>query len=253
VTAPLKESLNRIASVFRKTGYDVRQVVVEPVASSQEVQELESILGFQVPVTFRQLLTTVSRRVIFRWFVPEGLRFPSPLQSISSGDLHWYTKYTAFVNAEKDSWVRNCFPDKANAYDVVWHQKLAFYEVGNGDYLAIDLAPGSGEAVVYLSHDDGDGHGYVMAENVLKLVERWIPVGCCGGEDWQWLTFTNRKSTPLDPKCENAVACRAAALDAKRANEDTLRIQQLALSHLRRHYGQDVFRFGFAPAISFGR
>lgn len=89
------------------------------------------------------------------------------------------------------------FPNANDPYDVVWHNKAAFYDVGNGDYLAFDLAEAQHGSVVYLSHDDGQGHGYVLAADFADLLERWVPIACTGGEDWQWLPFTAAPTTLL--------------------------------------------------------
>lgn len=47
-------------------------------------------------------------------------------------------------------------------YDKVWYRKLPFLEVGKGDFVAIDIGSDDAEPVVYLSHDDGEGHGYIL-------------------------------------------------------------------------------------------
>ncbi len=68
-------------------------------------------------------------------------------------------------------------------YNVVWHGKLAFHDVPSGDQLAFDLNEPS-NPVVYLSHDDGEGHGYRLGNDFIDFVERWSMVGCTGPEDW---------------------------------------------------------------------
>jgi len=86
----------------------------------------------------------------------------------------------------------------------VWHDKLAFAEVGNGDLLAFDTAVSDDGPIVYLSHDDGDGHGKRMADNFVDLMERWSPLGCPGSEDWQWIPFCDTSSGLIDPNGPNA-------------------------------------------------
>jgi hypothetical protein len=86
----------------------------------------------------------------------------------------------------------------------VWHNKFAFQDVGNGDYLSIDLAPDNLGKIVYLSHDDGEGHGFVMANSFYDLLSNWTKLGCVGGEDWQWLPFCKDKTSGIDPTCSNA-------------------------------------------------
>ena len=45
-----------------------------------------------------------------------------------------------------------------------------YFEVGNGDYLAIELEKENYGKIAYLSHDDGDGHGYYLANNFKDLL-----------------------------------------------------------------------------------
>ncbi len=71
-------------------------------------------------------------------------------------------------------------------------------EVGNGDYLALALDEDAHGRVVYLSHDDGEGHDRTMATSFEDLLIRWIPLACPGAEDWQWLPFCARSDGGLD-------------------------------------------------------
>jgi hypothetical protein len=77
--------------------------------------------------------------------------------------------------------------------------------IPNGDYLGIDLSAGHHGEVVYLSHDDGDGHGYVLGADILDFLRRWTMLGCPGPEDWQWLPFTPSETSMLEP---NGAAAR---------------------------------------------
>ena len=198
--ATLESILNRLSS----RGFDTRPLVFDRPASADELADLESRLGFGLPPKFRSLLQQYSRHVEFRWFTPDGVDFAMPFQSNFSGDLHWSLEFTEQLNADKNDWIKTVFPDPEDPYDAVWHNKLAFYEVGNGDYLAVDLAPERYEEIVYLSHDDGEGHGHVMAANAIELIRRWVPLGCAGGDDNQWLPFTDSRQSPIEPNSDTA-------------------------------------------------
>lgn len=201
----LEQQLQHVLKQLSSLGYDARELVFAPPAKPDEVRALEHDLGFPLPSSFRDALLAVSGHVEFTWFTRD-LEFPQPFQSNFSGDLHWSVEFTKSFNEAKNGWVTEVFPNPSDPYDSVWHNKLAFYEVGNGDYLAIDLNPSTYEHIVYLSHDDGEGHGHVLAEDFLELLRRWVPLACPGGEDWQWLPFTNDLTTTIDPNCHNAKA-----------------------------------------------
>ena len=196
----LSDTLEMLA--FR--GFEARELVFAEPAGARDVEILEADLGFDLPQAFKRLLVHVSSHVEFRWFAPESRDFPAPMNQCFSGDLHWSLDFVRQFNADKDSWIRECFPNPSDGYDRVWHDKLAFYEVGNGDYLAFDLSLGSRGQVVYLSHDDGEGHGHVLAKDAIDLVQRWARLACVGGEDWQWLPFKRDRDVALDPDCANA-------------------------------------------------
>lgn len=190
-------------------GFDVRDFVFDEPAKEDEILGLERDLGLSLPPSFKRILTDVSKHVEFNWFTPDGFDFPEPFVSNFSGDIHWSLDLLRTFEEGRKGWIESVFPNSDDPYDAVWHNKFPFFEVGNGDQIAIDLRPGFYEQIVYLSHDDGEGHGHVLASNFHDLLQRWVPLGCPGGEDWQWKVFTNRLSTPIDPVCENAFLWKA--------------------------------------------
>lgn len=205
----LKQRLERQLEVLSHAGYDVHPLVFLPPATVSQVEEVERSLGFALPPSFRDTLLDLSAHVEFRWFAPENKRFPKPFDSNFCGDLHWSLGDMLQLKGAGDGWIEAVFPNPEDPYDAVWHNKLPFYDVGNGDYLAIDLDRSAYEQVVYLSHDDGQGHGFVLAENFQQLLHRWVPLACPGGEDWQWLPFTSGRTSFLDPGCANAQRWRS--------------------------------------------
>lgn len=177
----------------------------ESPAAESDVERLERSLAVTLPTSFRQALLSISAHVEFRWFAPDDVRFAPPFKSNFSGDLHWSVDFTSQFEHDRRSWVDEVFPDPSDPYDAVWHSKLAFAEVGNGDLLALDVAAGASGAVVYLSHDDGEGHGYTLASDFADLLRRWTPLACTGAEDWQWLPFTASPTSGIDPNSANGL------------------------------------------------
>lgn len=112
-----------------------------------------------------------------------------------------------FVDAENDrkGWVENCFTDEADKYDAVWYHKLGFMSVPNGDIIAFDVQKSeTNPPVVYLSHDDGEGHGYILGKDFDTYFEQLLLVGACGNEDWQMLPFCLDAQSGIMSSCENA-------------------------------------------------
>ncbi len=184
---------------IRHMSGEVRDLICEPPSTEDEVLQVERDLGYSLPPAMRRVLLEISSCFEFRWYLPQNLRLPDPFRSNFSGDLGWSLKLLSELQAAKDDWVKQVFPDPENPYDRVWHQTMAFQHVPNGDYLAISLRPGSYEKVVYLSHDDGKGHGCSLAGDFMALLDSWVPLGCPGAEDWQWLPFAEDREGGINP------------------------------------------------------
>ncbi len=189
-------------------GAEVGPADVGPPATCQELDALEAALGSRLPASFRQTLASLSGAVRWSWRTRDEEDFPPPFSDISSGRLEWSTETILAGHEEYLSWIQSCFSNPEDPYDAVWHDKLGFASVQNGDVLAVHLDPERAGWITYLSHEDG-AHGYVMARSLSDLVERWVPLACPGPEDWQWLPFVPFDFGPIDPRCENADGWRA--------------------------------------------
>jgi hypothetical protein len=201
----VKEKLESFLKVIETLGGNTKPLVFTSVASEAEVLDIEQKLGFRLPAEFRDTLLTVSSHCEFRWFLPDEFELPPVLRQLFSGELHWSIELLWQFNEAREGWIREVFSNPEDEYDKVWYNKFVFQEVGNGDLIAIDLLPESYGKVVYLSHDDGEGHGYVMANSFKALLTDWVELGCVGGEDWQWLPFCENKLAGIDPNSENAL------------------------------------------------
>ena len=201
----MEEKLESFLKAIEAIGGNTKPLVFTSVASEAEVLDIEQRLGFRLPAEFRDTLLTVSSHCEFRWFLPDEFELPPVLRQLFSGELHWSLELLWQFNEAREGWIREVFSKTEDEYDKVWYNKFVFQEVGNGDFIAIDLLPMSYGKVVYLSHDDGEGHGYVMANSFKALLTDWVELGCVGGEDWQWLPFCENKLAGIDPNSENAL------------------------------------------------
>lgn len=121
--------------------------------------------------------------------------------------LKWEENIQIFLNAIKQlgGEVDDCL---IKPPDCVWHNKLGFMEVGKGDYIAFDLLVPNDPPVVYLSHDDGQGHGFILGHNFIDFMNRWTRIGCVGREGWQMFPFLEGPNTGIMPDSENAIKWR---------------------------------------------
>ena len=187
------------AKAIEALGGEVEELRMDSPASPDAVEAVERRLGVALPVAFKDVLIGFSKHARFCWRLPEDFPLPDEFREIFCGDINWTLARLVDVEESRRSWVRECFPDPDDPYDRHWHNKLAFYEVPNGDHLAIDLSNEHLGAIVYLSHDDGEGHGLKMANSFESLILNWSMIGGVGGEDWQWLPFYNHQASEISP------------------------------------------------------
>ncbi|GGN91430.1 SMI1/KNR4 family protein [Saccharibacillus kuerlensis] len=195
----IQERVDRVAVQVIAGGGVVPAISIGAPAAEDQVEEVERQLGMKLPLSFRQVLLQCSGEFDLRWFLDEDTELPSPYQGIFCGILQWSLTSLLEIDEAKDFWVEGNFSDPSDEYDKVWHNKLAFMEVGNGDYLAFDLLE-SDNPVVYLSHADGQGHGYTLGRNFIDFLERTSKIGFVGPEDWQWRIFVDSKHSGLNPE-----------------------------------------------------
>ncbi|MCB0540373.1 MAG: SMI1/KNR4 family protein [Bacteroidetes bacterium] len=200
----MKKILENILLKIENLGGESRELIFENPASEEQLLKIEKELNYKIPNEFRNVLLNVSAHLEFKWFLPDDFELPKELDGIFCGEIHWGTNFIIDFNKSKDNWIKVCFPDQNNEYDKVWHNKFVFQEVGNGDYLSIDISEENYGKIIYLSHDDGEGHGFIMSNSFTELIDNWGNLGFPGGEDWQWLPFTKNKNSGINPKCKNA-------------------------------------------------
>ena len=199
----LEHAWARICAAMDAIGADVR-TTIEPPATERAVAAVEKRLGVAFPDGFRRTLLTVSRHVHLAWHLPESFALPQDFKEIFSGEIYWSLAHMEEEDNSRKEWVSKCFPDPDDTYDRVWHNKLGFCTVPNGDCLSIDLGDDTFGEIVYLSHDDGEGHGLCMAPSFDTLIRDWSRVGFAGTEDWQWLPFHDAAARRIDPDCAAA-------------------------------------------------
>lgn len=167
-------------------------------ASESDVRAIEQTIDRGLPLSFRNVLLEYSSSVDVAWQLPDAIE--PPFRGIFSGECRWSLQSLPSLLESHRSWLKECFNDPSNPYAAVWHDKLPFLQVGNGDFVTIDL---SNDTVVYLSHDDGEGHGFRLGADFEDYVDRSCRLGCVGTEDWQWIHFTTGSESFLLPDSEN--------------------------------------------------
>jgi hypothetical protein len=181
-----------------------RSLSIGAPAYTADVERVERALGAALPAALTRFFLECARSIDFSWFCPENLKFPAPFEANFSGGFSLSLDSLQDCERGRRHWIEHCFPNPSDPYDAVWHQKLAIIPVIDGDCIGLDLRPDYHGEVVYLSHCDSKGHGYVLGTDILDFLRRWTPLGCPGPEDWQWLPFTSSRTSMLEPDGEAA-------------------------------------------------
>ena len=199
-----QEAYRRIAETDTARPFGLQKAAL---ATEAQILAAEKALGARIPPDLRAFFLQYSGQVEFFAFLCEPFqsKLPAALRGIFCASLFLGVKGMVDSEKRRRDWVQSCFSNPKDAYDRVWHNKFGFMQVDNGDVIALDLHSGS---VVYLSHDDGEGHGCVLGRSFEVFLANYVAVGLCGEEDWQMLPFIPDAASGLCPDCENAVLYR---------------------------------------------
>lgn len=205
-----KKRLNLFLEKIETLGGNIDPLTIGKPATEEEIKAVEEQLGYTLPTHFREVLLENTAHLDFYWDInditDEGdISLPDKLVEIFRGQLLFGLDLLLDYEDDRKGWVKEVYPDYNNEYDRVWHNKMSFHQVGNGDYIAIELEPENYGKVVYLSHDGSENHGLYIADNFKEFLMNYAAVGCTGGEDWQWEPFYTA-GKGIDPISENAQA-----------------------------------------------
>ncbi len=205
-----KKFLNLFLEKIETLGGNIDPLTIGEPATEEEIKAVEEQLGYILPSYFREVLLENTAHLDFYWDInditDEGdISLPDKLVEIFRGQLLFGLDLLLDYEDDRKGWVKEVYPDYNNEYDRVWHNKMSFHQVGNGDYIAIELEPENYGKVVYLSHDGSENHGLYIASNFKEFLMNYAAIGCIGGEDWQWEPFYT-KGKGIDPTSENAQA-----------------------------------------------
>ena len=203
-----KKRLNLFLEKIEDLGGETDPLTIEKPATEDEIKAVEAKLGYTLPPHFREVLLENTAHLEFGWDIDdiideEEISLPDKLAEIFRGKLLFGLDLLLDYEEDRQDWEGEVYPNSDKEYDCVWHNKMSFFQVGNGDYIAIELEPENYGKVVYLSHDGSENHGLYIADNFKEFLMNYAAVGCTGGDDWQWEPFYS-KGKGIDPTSKNA-------------------------------------------------
>ena len=203
-----KKRLNLFLEKIEDLGGETDPLTIEKPAIEKEIKAVEAKLDYTLPPHFREVLLENTAHLEFGWDIDdiideEDISLPDKLAEIFRGKLLFGLDLLLDYEEDRQDWEGEAYPNSDKEYDRVWHNKMSFFQVGNGDYIAIELEPENYGKVVYVSHDGSENHGLYIADNFKEFLMNYAAVGCTGGEDWQWEPFYT-KGKGIDPTSKNA-------------------------------------------------
>ena len=192
------------ATKSRDGSVDSELRIGKPI-SEHQLGALRKKVGGLLPKEFETVLTKFSRKVSFSWDVAET-EFSDELP----------VELRDCCGCYSDLWDTDALPSLAREaaklrtsdsqyFQFAFDRRLPFIEVGNGDYIAFDMQNGNGGCpIVYLSHENADSHGCVLAQNFIEFLLRWSNVGCVGPDFPYFEAFYDRRKKRLHCHGRNA-------------------------------------------------
>ncbi len=196
----------------KRLGGETDELIVDEPASEAEVARVEEKLGVALPPMMRNSFLTFARGLHVEWSLPDGFRLPQHVEEATWGGIDYSLDDMVDSELERREWADDVVASwEIPEETVTWENKVAFFTMANGDFLAVDVSTPGREPVVYLSHDGNEtSHCYALGDDFEDFLTRWTGVGCPGPESWIIEPFTHDFTKPLDPDCENAVLWRKA-------------------------------------------
>lgn len=199
-----KSDWNWILTVAENRNWDYNDIEIKKIITEDQISKLEHEIKIKLPKDFKQVLKEYSSGIYLNWHMDDDeIKGFEAIFCGGSDGILWDFDQLDQMYKNYEDWVKSCFPNPDNEYDKIWHNKIPFLGVGNGDIIAFDIIEGKSEyPVVFLSHDGSDFHGNRLAENFIEFITNWSNIGCVGTEDWIleiFYDFENQKLMTNSP------------------------------------------------------
>ena len=122
---------------------EVYELSISEPATEEELILKEKELGMKIPNSFRDVLLSFSKRVNFRWHMPDEVNIPKEFGGIFSAELSWDIEYFENLNELAES------IEDDEIEDCGLKDKLQISETGNGDIITLDIEG----KVIYWDHE----------------------------------------------------------------------------------------------------
>ena len=153
---------------------EVYELSISEPATEEELILKEKELGMKIPHSFREVLLSFSKRVNFRWHMPDKVNIPKEFGGIFSAELSWDIEYFENLNELAES------IEDDEIEDCGLKDKLQISETGNGDIITLDIEG----KVIYWDHETCETT--YLAENFMEYLYKMTELYGIGKEIWQY-------------------------------------------------------------------
>jgi hypothetical protein len=188
-----------ILGIAKRRGWNYTSLTIKAPVVEGAFEIVENELNIKYPADFKEVLTKYSSGILMDWQI-RGEEPDGEFRSIFCGAGRGYLWDFDTLRADYENlqgWIKGCFSDPDDDYDKVWHGKVPFLDVPNGDMIAFGDKTEKGNQVVYLSHEGSDFHGQILGNSFIEFIDKWTQLGCVGTEDWQFEPFYNYSQKEL--------------------------------------------------------
>lgn len=166
-------------AALKNRRWPARKPKIQPPVPPSTLEAFQKTHALELPIDFANVLGDFSAGVSFDLgTVPphheahpawEDFQLQLPLM-FGGKQVLWDFKRLGSVWRDCQSFLND--PDYDPEYLATFADKLPIVEIGNGDFIAVDLKTAQ---MVYLSHEDSDrqAHGRVVADNFTDFITRW--------------------------------------------------------------------------------
>lgn len=202
----IKQKLEEWFEIYKEKSIGNIDYKFDQTASTQEIQSLEQKLKENLPAEIKTFFFSVSREIYLNVDFNNNVSFGKD-GKVSSAYIALSLNGVYDAECSRKKWVEEVFFDTGDDYSKKWHNKFGIMSLINGDIIAMDLEK-QVHPIIYLSHDDGEGHGYILGRSFEEYLKSIVEIGGCGTEDEEFLQFCTDNISGIDLKCTNIIQLR---------------------------------------------
>lgn len=197
------------------TGVIEAKAKAKPPLTEPDLLALEHDLGVSLPGSVRDFLLNGARAISATYTWTPGCETSDELSEASLGDCirgggeFLDADHLVEFKADAKSWAIETAIAEDPVDQARWLNSLPFYDLNDGDYLAIDLSAGAEDPpVLFLCHED---ESWVLSPSFSTFLTEWAACRYVSPRDWDLFgeePFFDKETRQLSGKTDAAALLR---------------------------------------------